>query len=299
MPDDPAERRRVAQRAAHVGPLGQRHHAGGQGAGRSPAGAARGVSGVDRVERGPEDRLKVCDPAANSGTLVLPITTTPARRTRSTTSSSRSGTWSAKQRGAVRRAPAGHGVGVLEREREPVQRPDRSAPEARASSAAAAPARARSSSRETIALSSGLRSAMRARCRSSSSRAEISRSATAADHRACRRVDGEVAHRRRRSPARPPGRRRGRARPRPRRRGGSRPAGRGGRDGRREDGADGRLGGPLAAAAGDTGCGDGRGGAAEDGVDVAEELPAILRDTEVSIRCPTPPTMPPTTASAS
>ena len=26
--------------------------------------------------------------------------------------------------------------------------------------------------------------------------------------------------------------------------------------------------------------------------------PAILRDTEVSIRCPTPPTMPPTTASA-
>ena len=39
----------------------------------------------------PKIVLKVCEPAANSGTLVLPITVTPARRTRSTISSSCSG----------------------------------------------------------------------------------------------------------------------------------------------------------------------------------------------------------------
>ncbi len=43
----------------------------------------------------PKTRLKVWEPAANSGTLVLPSTTAPAPRTRSTSSSSRSGTWSA------------------------------------------------------------------------------------------------------------------------------------------------------------------------------------------------------------
>ena len=43
----------------------------------------------------PKTRLKVCDPAANSGTLVLPMTTTPARLIRSTTRASLSGTWSA------------------------------------------------------------------------------------------------------------------------------------------------------------------------------------------------------------
>ena len=43
----------------------------------------------------PKSVLKVCDPAANSGTLVLPIGTAPAPRTRSTSSSSCSGTWSA------------------------------------------------------------------------------------------------------------------------------------------------------------------------------------------------------------
>ena len=69
----------------------------GQGAGRSPAGPARGErAGPTGLRVVPKTRLKVCEPAANSGTLVLPITTTPARRTRSTTSSSRSGTWSAR-----------------------------------------------------------------------------------------------------------------------------------------------------------------------------------------------------------
>ena len=128
----------------------------------------------------PKTVLKVCEPAANSGTLVLPIVTAPAARIRSTTRSSRVGHVVGEQRRAVRRTPAGHLVGVLERERQPVQRPELRRPRAVAASAAAAPARARSSSRETIALSCGLRSAIRARCRSSSSRAEISRSRTAA-----------------------------------------------------------------------------------------------------------------------
>ena len=42
----------------------------------------------------PNTSLKVCDPAPNSGVLVLPTTTAPAALTRSTSSSSRSGTWS-------------------------------------------------------------------------------------------------------------------------------------------------------------------------------------------------------------
>ena len=44
----------------------------------------------------PKTVLKVWEPAANSGTLVLPTKTAPARRTRSTSSSSWSATWSAR-----------------------------------------------------------------------------------------------------------------------------------------------------------------------------------------------------------
>jgi hypothetical protein len=43
----------------------------------------------------PNTGLKVCEPAANSGTLDLPRVIAPAARIRATTSSSRSGTWSA------------------------------------------------------------------------------------------------------------------------------------------------------------------------------------------------------------
>ena len=121
----------------------------------------------------PKTRLKVCEPAANSGTLVLPITTTPARRTRSTIRSSVSGTWSANSgEPYVVRHPATSWVS-LNANGSPCSGPS-SPSAASASSAAAAPSRARSSSSETIALSSGLRSSMRARWRSSSSRAEIS-----------------------------------------------------------------------------------------------------------------------------
>src|SRR5207342_345945 len=45
----------------------------------------------------PKTGLKVWLPAANSGTLVFPIGTAPARRIRSTTSSSRAGTLSASK----------------------------------------------------------------------------------------------------------------------------------------------------------------------------------------------------------
>ena len=120
----------------------------------------------------PKTGLKVWLPAANSGTLVFPIGTAPARRIRSTTSSSRAGTLSAS-RGEpyVVSHPATSWVS-LKAHGSPCSGP-RSSYGVR--SASLAPSRARSSSRETIALSSGLRSAMRARWRSISSEQEISR----------------------------------------------------------------------------------------------------------------------------
>ncbi len=126
----------------------------------------------------PKTRLNVCEPAANSGTFVLPISTAPACRIRSTTRSSVVATWSAK-RGEpyVVRHPAAAWVSFTANG-SPCSGPT-GWPRARCSSAAAAPDRARSSSRETIAFSSGLRSAIRARCSSSSSRAEICRFRTA------------------------------------------------------------------------------------------------------------------------
>jgi hypothetical protein len=42
----------------------------------------------------PNTGLKVCDPAPNSGVLVLPIVIAPAARIRVTMSASRVGTWS-------------------------------------------------------------------------------------------------------------------------------------------------------------------------------------------------------------
>ena len=127
----------------------------------------------------PKIGLKVCDPAAHSGTLVLPMTTAPAPRIRSAISSSRRGTWSARSgEPKVVRQPATSWVS-LNACGSPCSGPTGS-PWASASSAAAAPARARSSSRLTTALTAGLTAAIRSRCRSSSSRAEISLPATAA-----------------------------------------------------------------------------------------------------------------------
>ena len=44
---------------------------------------------------GPKTGLNVCEPAPNSGVLVLPTSTVPAARSRATNGSSTSGTWSA------------------------------------------------------------------------------------------------------------------------------------------------------------------------------------------------------------
>ena len=210
------------------------------------------------------------------------------------------------QRRAVRRAPAGHRVGVLERERQPVQRAHRGTRGQRLVGGRA-PARARSSSSETIALSSGLRSAIRARCRSSSSRAEIA-AGTADRGRlvdAAGRVRPEQVGDHRRPPAaedpadddageHEPGADRD-AREEVALGGGARGLGgcdedAGGGLGRRHRG----------------GCSGRSGAAATAGAaplrtasTLPKNSPAIRRDTEVSIRWPTPPTMPPTTASAS
>ena len=127
----------------------------------------------------PKTVLKVWEPAANSGTFVRPSGTTPAPRTRCTISSSRFGTWFAKSgEPYVVRQPATSCVSLNANGR-PWRGPS-AAPPASASSAANAPARARSSSSETIALRVGLRSEILARCRSISSRAEISPVRTAA-----------------------------------------------------------------------------------------------------------------------
>ena len=72
----------------------------------------------------PKIVLKVCEPAANSGTLVLPITTTPAPPDPLDDQLVGVGDVVGEQRRAVRRPPARDVVGVLERERQPVQRPD-------------------------------------------------------------------------------------------------------------------------------------------------------------------------------
>ena len=127
----------------------------------------------------PNTGLKVCEPAAHSGTLVLPIVTAPAPRIRSATRSSRLGTWSERSGDPnVVRQPATSWVS-LNACGSPCSGPTGS-PRASRSSASAAPARARSSSSDTTALTSGFTCAIRARCSSSSSRAEISLPATAA-----------------------------------------------------------------------------------------------------------------------
>ena len=135
----------------------------------------------------PKIVLNVWLPAANSGTFVFPIGTAPARRIRSTTSSSRSGTLSASSgEPYVVSHPATSWVS-LNAHGSPCSGP-RSSYGVR--SASLAPSRARSSSRETIAFSSGLRSEIRARWRSISSEQEISRLLSAAS--ICRAVESTV-----------------------------------------------------------------------------------------------------------
>ena len=86
---------------------------------RRPSGSGRpGCSVV------PKTVLKVCDPAANSGTLVLPIDDHAGAADPLDEQLVALGHVVGEQRRAVRRPPPRDGVGVLERERQPVQGPD-------------------------------------------------------------------------------------------------------------------------------------------------------------------------------
>ena len=126
----------------------------------------------------PNSALKVCDPAPNSGTFVLPIVMAPAARSRSTISASASGTKRSNSgEPKVVRIPFVQ-VRSLCATGSPCSGPSAS-PRATAASAASASRRAASGSSVTMALTAGLTSSMRARCASSTSTAEISRAAIA------------------------------------------------------------------------------------------------------------------------
>ncbi len=121
----------------------------------------------------PNTVLNVCEPAPNSGVLVLPTAMAPAVRSRSTMSASSSGTNALKIGDPkVVRMPR-VGCRSLCATGSPCSGPT-AAPRANASSARAARSIARSASSVTIALSRGLRSAMRSRCAATTSRAETS-----------------------------------------------------------------------------------------------------------------------------
>ena len=126
----------------------------------------------------PNRALNVCDPAPNSGTLVLPMVIAPAARSRSTISASASGANRSNNRDPkVVRMPFVH-VRSLWATGSPCSGPSVS-PRATAASAASAPRRASSGSSVTMALTAGLTSSMRARWASITSTAEISRAAIA------------------------------------------------------------------------------------------------------------------------
>ncbi len=123
--DDAAERRGVAQRPAHVGSVGQRDHAGGQRARRAPAGPARGPRRVDGVQRRAEDRVERVRPGRELRDVGLAEDHDAGPADPLDQELVGVGDVVGAQRRAVRRAPAGDRVGVLEREREPVQRAHR------------------------------------------------------------------------------------------------------------------------------------------------------------------------------
>ena len=164
----------------------------GQGGRRSPAGPTRGPARVGRVAGGAEDRVEGVRPGRELR-HVRPAEHDDARAADPLD----------RQR---RRRPARSRHAAASR-RSCASPPPRGCPSPRTgdraggppgrrrpgdSSAAAAEARARSASRETTALTSPLRSSIRARCRSSSSRAEIWRSWIARAISRAVRLDGEV-----------------------------------------------------------------------------------------------------------
>ena len=118
----------------------------------------------------PKTALNVCDPAPNSGVLVLPITIAPAARSRSTSSESASGTCEANSGDPyVVRIPA-----VSSRSLTAIGSPC-STPRGSPASASSAARSAPSASSVTIAFTRGLTASIRARCASITSRTENSR----------------------------------------------------------------------------------------------------------------------------
>ena len=121
----------------------------------------------------PNTGLKVFDPAPNSGVFVLPSVIAPAARMRVTISASTVGTLSLNNgEPNVVRIPA-VGTRSLWATGSPCSGPS-FAPRACASSAALAPAIARSATSVTIALTRGFTRSMRLRCAAITSRAETS-----------------------------------------------------------------------------------------------------------------------------
>ena len=119
----------------------------------------------------PNTALNVCDPAPNSGVLVLPMVIAPAWRMRSTSSESSDGTKSLKiGEPKVVRIPL-----VICRSLCAIGRPcsgPRTRPRASASSASSARASAWSATSVTMAFTVGLTRAIRSRCAATRSRAE-------------------------------------------------------------------------------------------------------------------------------
>ena len=111
----------------------------------------------------------------NSGTFVLPIGITPARRSSATSALSAVGMRSLKIGDPAVHGKADGVFEILERPRQAVQRPDVVAAGEPRSASSASARHSSSSSLATMALSVGLYRLMRSRCAAITSRAETLR----------------------------------------------------------------------------------------------------------------------------
>ena len=121
----------------------------------------------------PKTALNVCEPAPNSGVLVLPMINAPAARSRSTRSESDTGTCEAEQRRAVRGPHPRRVLEILDGDRQPVQHTPRLTEPIRL--VGHRQSGTSGSTSVTIAFTRGFTDAMRSRCASMTSRAENSR----------------------------------------------------------------------------------------------------------------------------
>ena len=127
-PHDSAERCRVAQRAPHVRPIREGHHAGCEGGRRSPARTACRAARVVRVASGAEDGVEGVRPGRELGCVGL------ADQHHARLADSFDDQFIghrdvvAEDRRSVRRPPPRGRVRVLDREGQPVQRAEWAAP---------------------------------------------------------------------------------------------------------------------------------------------------------------------------